>query len=74
MVDGLEVRVDGLGGDFLSKPSLDGLVGGVESDEDGPPDVVPSLLDGRVVDAVEGIGLYEDVGVGQLVGHPGPLS
>ena len=74
VVDGLEVRVDGLGGDFLSKPSLDGLVGGVESDEDGPPDVVPSLLDGRVVDAVEVIGLYEDVGVGQLVGHPGPLS
>ena len=74
MVDGLEVRVDGLGSDLLSEPPLDGLVGAVETDEDGPPDVVPGLLDSTVVDAVQIVGLGEDVGVAQLVGHPAPLS
>ena len=74
VVDGLQVGVDGLGGDLLSEPPLDGLVRGVESDEDGPPDVVPGLLDGAVVDAVQVVRLGEDVGVGQLVGHPAPLS
>ena len=74
VVDDFKVVGDGLGGDLLSKPLFDGLVRGVESDEDGPPDIVPSLLDCRVVDAVKVIGLYEDVSVGQLVGHPGPLS
>ena len=74
VVDREEVLVDGLRGNLLSQPLLDGGVGGVETDEDGPPDVIPSLLDCRVVDAVQVIDLYVDVGVRQLVGHPGPLS
>ena len=74
VVDCEEVLVDSLGGDLLSKPLFDGLVGGVETDEDGPPDVVPCLLDSRVVNAVQVVCLYVDVSVGQLVGHPGPLS
>ena len=74
VVDGLEVSVDCLRCYLLSEPSLDCLVGGVESDEDCPPDVVPCLLDSSVVDTVQVICLCVDVSVGQLVGHPGPLS
>ena len=74
VVDGLEVRVDGLRRDLLSEPPLYGLVGAVETDEDGPPDVVPGLLDRTVVDAVQIVDLGEDLGVAQLVGHPAPLS
>ena len=74
VVDREEVLVDGLRCDLLSEPLFDGRVRRVESYEDGPPDVIPSLLDCRVVDAVEVVCLYVDVRVGQLVGHPGPLS
>ncbi len=69
MVQHVEVLVDGLRGDFLAETLLEGVVGEVEANDDGPADVIPHLLHGSVVDEVEVVAFYEDVGAADFVGH-----
>lgn len=74
VVHGLQVQVDGLRGDLLAQPLLDNAVGGVETDDDGPADIIPRLLHGGVVHEVQVVSLGVDVRVGQLVRHEDTLA
>ncbi len=74
VVNGLQVQVDGLGSDLLAQPLLDDVVGGVETDNDGPADIIPRLLDSGVVHEVQVVSLSVHVGVGQLVRHEDTLA
>ncbi len=65
----MEVFVDRLGSNLFPEALLQGLVGKVHPDDDGPPDVVPHLLHRSVVDEVQVVALNEDAGVGDFVGH-----
>ena len=69
VVQDVEVLVDRLRGNLLSKTLLQRLVSKVHSDDDRPPDIVPHLLHSRVVDEVQVVALDEDAGTGDLVGH-----
>ena len=69
VVEHVEELVDGLRGDFLAETLLQGLVGKVHVHEDGPPDIVPHLLHGSVVDEVQVVALNEHAGARDLVGH-----
>ncbi len=69
VVQDVEVLVDRLRGNFLSETLLQGLVSEIHADDDRPPDIVPELLHGRVVDEVQVVTLDVDTGAGDLVGH-----
>ncbi len=49
-------------------------MGHVQAYYDGPPDVIPLLLDGRVVNEVQVVALYYVLSSGELVGYELPLS
>ena len=74
MVEDLEVVVDGLGCDFLAEPLLQNLMGHIQADHDGPPDIIPHLLNGWVVDEVQIVALYYILSSGELVGYELSLS
>jgi len=74
VVEDLEIVVDGLGCDLLAQPLLKHLMGHIQADHDGPPDIIPELLHGGVVDEVQIVALYHILGGGELVGHQLPLT
>jgi len=69
VVQHVEVLVDGLRGDFLAETLLERVVGEVEANDDGPADIIPHLLHCCVVDKVEVVAFYKDVGAADFVGH-----
>ena len=74
VVEDLEVVVDGLGCDFLAEPLLQHLMGHVQTYYNGPPDIIPHLLNGWVVDEVQIVALYNILSSGELVGDELPLT
>ncbi|OPX81055.1 MAG: hypothetical protein A4E43_00760 [Methanosaeta sp. PtaB.Bin005] len=58
VVEDLQVVVDGLGCDFLAQPLLQHLMGHVQADHNGPPDIIPELLHGWIVNEVQVVALY----------------
>ena len=74
VVEDLEIVIDGLGCDLLAEPLLQHLVGHIQTDNYGPPDIIPHLLHGWIVDEVQIVALYDIVGSGELVGYELPLS
>ncbi len=74
MVEDLEVVVDGLGCDFLAEALLQNLVGHVQTYYNGPPDIIPHLLNGWIVDEVQIVALYYILSSGELVGYELSLS
>ncbi len=63
MVEDVEVFIDCLRCNFLSETLLECCVCKIHSYDNGPADVIPHLLHCSVVDEVQVVTLYEDVGL-----------
>jgi hypothetical protein len=74
VVEHCQVVADRFRSHGLAETLLQGLVGDVEADDDGPADVIPELLHRRVVDEVQVVAFYCDVGAADDVVHQLPLA